>query len=208
MSTSIFDHAPQDQTYTKYNINFHSKIIHTTVTHTPSVVEDWVSNLSRNSHSRRFLVGLDVEWLPNRLPSMDNPVAVLQLCVDRECLVFQILHAPYVPDSLVAFLGNQNNTFVGVGVGEDVEKLLRDYSLRVANFVELCTLAAQRLGDHMKRVGLKTLALHVLGKGMEKPRKITMSKWNDLTLSPQQVRYACLDAFVSFEIGRVLNAGN
>ncbi|XP_058741771.1 3'-5' exonuclease-like [Vicia villosa] len=182
--------------------------------HSPSthplftVISDWLSNLSRNSHTRRYLVGIDVEWLLNRLPSMDNPVAVLQLCVDRECLVFQILHAPYVPDSLVAFLENQNNTFVGVGVGEDVEKLLRDYTLHVANFVKLCTLAAERLGDHMKRVGLKTLALHVLGRGMEKPRKITMSKWNDLNLSPQQVRYACLDAFVSFEIGRVLNAGN
>ncbi|CAI8612823.1 unnamed protein product [Vicia faba] len=208
MYTSLFERAPPDQTNNKYNIVFHSITIHTTVTHAPSVVEDWLSNLPRNNNNRSYLVGLDVEWLPNRQPSMDNPVAVLQLCVDKECLVFQIIHAPSIPESLVAFLENQNNTFVGVGVGEDVEKLLRDYSLRVANFVELCTLAVEKIGDHMKRAGLKTLALHILGKGMEKPRKITMSKWNDLKLSHQQVRYACIDAFVSFEIGRILNAGN
>ncbi|KAL5058100.1 hypothetical protein RYX36_029704 [Vicia faba] len=208
MYTSLFERAPPDQTNNKYNIVFHSITIHTTVTHAPSVVENWLSNLPRNNNNRSYLVGLDVEWLPNRQPSMDNPVAVLQLCVDKECLVFQIIHAPSIPESLVAFLENQNNTFVGVGVGEDVEKLLRDYSLRVANFVELCTLAVEKIGDHMKRAGLKTLALHILGKGMEKPRKITMSKWNDLKLSHQQVRYACIDAFVSFEIGRILNAGN
>ncbi|CAK8541831.1 unnamed protein product [Lathyrus sativus] len=202
MSTNIVS-----QTNNKYDVVFHSQVIHTTVTHTPSVVKDWLSNLPRNNHNRRYLVGLDVEWLPNRQPSMDNPVAVLQLCVDRECLVFQIIHAPSIPESLVAFLEDQENTFLGVGIGEDVEKLLRDYSLRVANFVELCTLAVEKLGDHMKCAGLKTLALHVLGKGMEKPRRITMSKWNDFNLSPQQVRYACIDAFVSFEIGRILYAG-
>lgn len=64
--------------------------------------------------------------------------------------MFQILHAPFVPQySLVEFLGNTDHTFFGVGIREDVEKFLRDYSLRVANFVDLGALAAQRLGDHV-----------------------------------------------------------
>lgn len=118
------------------------------------------------------------------------------------------MHASFVPQSLVAFLENEDNTFVGVGVEEDVGKLLRDYSLVVANFVELRNLAAERFGEHMRRGGLKALALSVPGKDLEKPRKITMSRWNSFRLTPQQVQYACIDAFVSFEIGRILNARN
>ncbi|RHN46354.1 putative DNA helicase [Medicago truncatula] len=195
-------------TYENYNVVFHSETIHTMVTHDPSMVDCWLSTLSQTSRSRRFLVGLDVEWLPNRQRNVENPVAVLQLCIKKKCLVFQILHASFVPQSLVAFLENEDNTFVGVGVEEDVGKLLRDYSLVVANFVELRNLAAERFGEHMRCGGLKALALSVLGKDLEKPRKITMSRWNSFRLTPQQVQYACIDAFVSFEIGRILNARN
>jgi len=193
-------------THENYNVVFHSETIHTMVTRDPSMVEYWLSTLSHTSRNRRFLVGLDVEWLPNRQRNIENPVAVLQLCINKKCLVFQILHASFVPQSLVAFLENQNNTFVGVDIEEDVGKLLRDYSLVVANFVELRNLAVERFGEHLRRGGLKALALSVLGKDLEKPRKITMSRWNCFRLTPQQVQYACIDAFVSFEIGRILNA--
>jgi ribonuclease D len=187
----------------KYDVLFHSETIHTTVTHTPFVVDDWISNFPLFGSN---LVGLDVEWLPNWQRNMDNPVAIIQLCIERACLVFQIYHASRVPESLVAFLENRDNTFVGVGIKDDVKKLNRDYSLHVANFVELGSLAAKRLGEHLRSAGLKRLALIVLGKDLEKPKKITMSRWNNLRLTPQQVQYACIDAFASFEIGKVLYA--
>jgi ribonuclease D len=208
MTITIVDNYVRDYSHDKYDVVFHSETIHTMVTHTPFMVDAWLSNLPRNSHNSRFVVGLDVEWLPNRQRNMDNPVAVIQLCINRQCLVFQILRASFIPQSLVEFLENQGNTFVGVGIREDVEKLLRDHSLRVANFVELCTLATERFGEHMRGAGLKTLAAHVLGKDIEKPRKITMSRWDKFKLTPQQVEYACIDAFASFEIGRILYASS
>ncbi|GAU50822.1 hypothetical protein TSUD_177610 [Trifolium subterraneum] len=199
MTITIVDYDVRDYSLDKYDVVFHSETIHTMLTHSPS-------NLPGNSHNSSSLVGLDVEWLPNRQRNMDNPVAIIQLCINRECLIFQILRTPFIPHSLVAFLENQGNTFVGVGIKEDVEKLHRDYSLRVANFVELRTLATERIGEDMRGVGLKTLAGHVLGKDIEKPRKITMSRWDKYKLTPQQVQYACIDAFASFEIGRILYA--
>ncbi|XP_004514491.1 3'-5' exonuclease-like [Cicer arietinum] len=205
MAITTVDYALPYHTHNKYDVSFHSEIIHTMVTDAPSMVTEWLSNLSCNRHNGRFLVGLDVEWLPNRQRFVDNPIAVLQLCVDRECLVFQILHASFVPQSLVSFLENKDNTFVGVGIQDDVVKLLRDHSLVVTNFVELRTLAAQRFsGPEVRSFGLKTLALRVLDKDIEKPKKITMSKWDNLRLTAQQVQYACIDAFASFEIGRIL----
>lgn len=86
-----------------------------------------------------------------------------------------------------------------------MEKLLEDYSLSVANFVDLRYLAAERFGDRALRgSGLKTLSLRVLGLELEKPQRISRSRWDNLWLNAQQVQYACLDAFVSYEVGRCL----
>ncbi|KAK1301910.1 hypothetical protein QJS10_CPB12g00654 [Acorus calamus] len=71
----------------------------------------------------RFLVGLDVKyWRPT-----DHGVAVLQLCVDRRCLVFQILRCGAIPDALSDFLSDERFTFIGVKIPEDVRRLTLDY---------------------------------------------------------------------------------
>lgn len=56
----------------------------------------------------------------------------------------------------------------------------------------------------LRNKGLKDLASFVLGKRMEKPRSITMSAWDSERLTYDQVKYACVDAYASFEIARVL----
>ncbi|KAK7373851.1 hypothetical protein VNO80_07271 [Phaseolus coccineus] len=194
-----------------YNVTFHSDTILTLLTSNPSEVHSWLSDILRRHHRRRLqstlLVGLDIEWRPNFRRGMNNPVATLQLCVGRRCLVFQILHAPFIPTSLVSFLGDANHTFVGVGIQGDVQKLLEDCSLRVANFVGLRSLAVEKLSDSMlNTAGLKTLGQRVLRVAVDKPKKITKSRWDNVWLSAEQVQYAAVDAFVSFEIGRCLSS--
>ncbi|KAK7373536.1 hypothetical protein VNO80_06949 [Phaseolus coccineus] len=84
-------------------------------------------------------------------------------------------------------------------------KLLEDCSLRVANFVDLRSLAVEKLSDCMlNAAGLKTLGLRMLGVAVDKPKKISKSRWDNVWLSAEQVQYAAIDAFVSFEIGRRL----
>ncbi|TKY65909.1 Werner syndrome ATP-dependent helicase-like [Spatholobus suberectus] len=196
--------------HTFYDVTFHSDTIHTLLTSNPSFVDSWLSDIRRRHRRRRnLIVGLDIEWRPNCRRNENNPVATLQLCVGRRCLVFQILHAPFIPRSLASFLGDTKHTFVGVGIQGDVQKLLEDCSLRVAYFVELCSLAVEKLRDRaMKTAGLKTLGLRVLGLEVEKPKRISRSKWDDLALTPEQVQYASIDAFVSFEVGRRLSSNN
>ncbi|KAK7339804.1 hypothetical protein VNO77_20489 [Canavalia gladiata] len=208
---SVVDHNLPYETHNLYDVTFHSDTIQTLLTSDPSIVDSWISDILR-IHRRRLrhlIVGLDIEWRPNTQRNMQNPVATLQLCVGRRCLVFQIIHAPFIPPSLVSFLGDCNLTFVGVGIESDVEKLLEDYSLSVANFVDLRSLAVDKLGEReLNRAGLKTLGLRVLGREVEKPQRITRSKWDDPWLSAQQVQYAAIDAFVSFEVGRRLSSYN
>ncbi|XP_024636593.1 Werner Syndrome-like exonuclease [Medicago truncatula] len=205
MSITTIDYAVPNKTHNKHDVFFHSDIIHTMITNKPFMVDKWLSSIKPYENNNSFLVGLDVECLFINHSGVSPPAAVLQLYIGGECLVFQILHASFVPKSLVAFLGNENNKFVGVGIREDMDKLLRDFSLLVVNFVDLRYLAAEKLGEKaMKSAGLKTLALCVLDKEIEKPKKITLSDWGGFPLTVKQVQYACVDAFISFEVGRLL----
>ncbi|KAE9444934.1 hypothetical protein RHGRI_010718 [Rhododendron griersonianum] len=211
MSISIDDYQLPYDTHNLYDVNFYHNKIHTLVTHTPSFVDSWISEtLSLHTpypfRAPSLLVGLDIEWRPNRASNQDNPAATLQLCVDQRCLIFQLIYSPSIPGSLINFLTNPAHTFVGVGIQEDVEKLTGDYGLTVANAVDLRVLAADAYGTReLRNAGLTILARQVLGAEVVKPKSVTMSRWDSEFLYPNQVQYACIDAFVSFEIGKSLN---
>ncbi|KAL9373512.1 hypothetical protein Peur_033132 [Populus x canadensis] len=214
MAISIEDHHLPYETHNLYDVKFFDDRIHTLVTHTSSFVNTWIAEtqqklLQNNNHAHRpLIVGLDVEWRPNRFRRIENPVATLQLSAGNDCLIFQLLHCPTgIPQSLHDFLSDMTYTFVGVGIEGDVKKLTEDYELSVGNAVDLRGLAAEKLGDsRWKNSGVKRLAREVLGKEIEKPKRITLSRWDNPWLTPAQVQYACLDAFLSCKIGESLVA--
>ncbi|KAK1441477.1 hypothetical protein QVD17_07397 [Tagetes erecta] len=211
MAISIIDHELPDYTHNLYDVTFYNHTISTIVTNTPSFVDTWISDTERIHHHNlpSLIIGLDVEWRPNQSRNIDNPVATLQLCVGHRCLIFQILHSPSIPQSLTNFLRNSSYTFTGVGIENDVEKLIEDYNLVVAKMEDVRKLAADVYGlKELKNAGIKDLTLRVIGKEMNKPKGVTMSRWDNQWLTPSQVQYACIDAFLSFEIGRVLISGN
>ncbi|XP_060179949.1 3'-5' exonuclease-like [Lycium barbarum] len=190
-----------------YEVSFYSDEIEVTVTKNSSVVNTWIVQTVQmhRRRLRKLLVGLDIEWLPCFNPDENHPVALLQLCVGRRCLLFQLLHKDAVPGYLIDFLGDPNFKFVGVGVMEDAKKLLRDHRLFVANTVDLNRLAYSVYGEEVYgKMGLKRMAKEVLGKVMEKPLNVTLSKWDAEELCYEQVEYGAIDAFVSFEIGKNL----
>lgn len=211
MTISIYDHEVPDDTHDYYDVTFFEDSILALVTDTPSYVDLWISEIER-IHRRRLhylVVGLDVEWRPNYDRNCRNPVATLQLCVGRRCLIFQILRSPAIPWSLRNFLRNPSYTFTGVGIDYDVQKLEEDYNLEVSNTEDIRYLAAEEFGQgELRNAGLKGLTRRVLGKELNKPKAITMSKWDNPWLNRGQVQYACIDAFLSFEIGRMLISGD
>ncbi|OEL33113.1 hypothetical protein BAE44_0005868 [Dichanthelium oligosanthes] len=181
-------------------------VIRTTVTSSGDAVEAFLREVGK--HGQQLLVGIDTEW--SVVPAEDggrrkNRMAVLQLCVGRRGLVFQIFHADYVPDALRDFLACPDHRFLGVAVDGDVKRLSEDCGLVVATPVELRHVAAEVLDTpKLRAAGLKTLALEVMGVHIDKPKRLTVSKWDEPRLSMEQVQYACIDAFVSYEIGRLL----
>ncbi|XP_019165704.1 PREDICTED: Werner Syndrome-like exonuclease [Ipomoea nil] len=197
------------ESYDRFDVYFYDDRIQTLVTHEPHKVVDWIAKIEYIHRHRldRLIVGLDVEWRPNTARYQNNPVATLQLCVGRRCLIFQLLYCCHIPFELADFLSHPDYTFVGVGIHNDIQKLVEDYDLEVNNAVDLCYLAANDSNDRsLRNVGLKDLAMIYLGAEMSKPRRVRLSRWDQSWLTEEQIQYACVDAFVSFEIGRVLEA--
>lgn len=153
----------------RYVVFFDDDAIHTTLADSGNVVDSWLDEIYRVHRRRlhRLVVGLDVEWRPSYSRYDVPPVAVLQLCVCRRCLVFQILHADYLPDALFDFFADDRFTFVGVGIHGDLAKLRAGYGLEVENAVDLRCLAADELGNPgLRRAGLVGLVREVMGVQM------------------------------------------
>ncbi|KAL2895793.1 Exonuclease mut-7-like protein [Bienertia sinuspersici] len=66
-----------------------------------------------------------------------------------------------------------------------------------------------KLNDpQLKYKGLLALGKEVLGLKFNKSKKITLSNWSQPYLTPAQVCYATIDAFISFEIAKCLRAAH
>lgn len=176
-----------------HRVLFYGEEITTWVTDEPTIVSRWIRKVERIHRRKlsRLIVGLDTEWCTSSEPNKDvhrttkdvYNVATLQLCVGHRCLIFQPLHASYIPKSLFVFLANANYSFVGVGVDEDARKLTKDYGLDVACTVDVRTLASSRLNNDLwGYMGLKKLSKGILHKELEKPKEITLSKWDNEVL--------------------------
>ncbi|CAM0881962.1 unnamed protein product [Alopecurus aequalis] len=188
------------------DVAFCEELITTTVTSSGAAVEGWVDELYSmyGSGPNEIIVGHDVEWRPS-YGRVQNPAALLQLCVDSRCLIFQLLHADYIPDALSGFLMDNQFRFVGVGVDADADLLARDCGLQVSNLEDLRGVAAEVMGiPELRQAGLSALARQVMGVSIEKPQRIRMGPWDAYRLSGEQIRYACIDAYVSSQVGLML----
>ncbi|XP_019184183.1 PREDICTED: exonuclease 3'-5' domain-containing protein 2-like [Ipomoea nil] len=174
-------------------VSFHGVDLNVTVAKRAMEVDNWINTTIGNHwhHLRDLVVGLDIEWHPNP-PSTDfnNPAATLHLCIGNSCLIFQLLHRDYIPHSLLNFLACPLFTFVGVGVQDDAEKLFQDHGLIVRKTVDLRYLAAWVMDlKEFSRMGLKRMALEILGQVMEKPLQVTLSDWDAKHLTFDQIEY-------------------
>ncbi|KAF6152682.1 hypothetical protein GIB67_021342 [Kingdonia uniflora] len=171
----------------------------TTVTSRDRIVKQW---LSKQLHHHRYklhklIVGFGVQ----RRPPIQNKVATLQLCIGKKCLIFQISRNNSIPRALRVFLDSGSTSFVGVNNWSDEGLLWRDYKLRVGRVLELGGLFG------LKGASMGRLAREFLGwYGIEKPEWVGRSEWDQRELSLEQVKYACVDAHVSFVLGRRLKA--
>ncbi|XP_011900951.1 PREDICTED: Werner syndrome ATP-dependent helicase isoform X3 [Cercocebus atys] len=91
----------------------------------------------------------------------------------------------------------------GVGIEGDQWKLLRDFDIKLKNFVELTDVANKKL-KCTETWSLSGLVKHLLGKQLLKDKSIRCSNWSKFPLTEDQKLYAATDAYAGFIIYRNL----
>ena len=136
--------------------------------------------------------------------NMHHPVATLQLCVGLECLIFQLLLAGEVPQSLNDFLNHPRCKFVTVYPG--ITKLIREYpQLQINNRRDLNSAAVAKYNERgLYSLDVMNLAINVLGYGIDMSKHAEMSRWDDSDLFGHQIKYACIQTFLATEIAKSL----
>ncbi|KAK1277029.1 hypothetical protein QJS04_geneDACA015873 [Acorus gramineus] len=198
---------PQKQKKTKMNstrnISIGGTMITTTITNNPTLIDSKIEELKRISNP---IIGLDVESKPDVSHGpTPNKASLLQLCNGSICLIIQLSHLPRIPNSLKSFLCQSNVTFVGVGIEADKAKLLADYGVACGKVVELGGLASRVYKKaEYEKYGLADLASKIAGVSVEKPQHVRVGDWSVGTLDEEQIKYATVDAYASFAVGKVL----
>ena len=197
--------------------------IHTTVTSNASTVVNFIRFvwIIYFNHAKHRVVGLDCEYTRHirrkerrKLPlekqdalASQEPqrAAVLQLCVGKHCLVYQLYQAHargFVPPLLRQFLADDRIKFAGAAIGNDIKKL-EFYNLGIKNAVDLQQLGI-KVPNHKEGqlVSLEKLAEKVAKIKLNKDKSVSLSLWESSNLNHEQIKYASLDAYASFEVFR------
>lgn len=165
-----------------------------------AVCERWVRDFRATGGN---CLGLDVEWKPNTMKRQkQEPVATLQLATERSVLILQVLY--FDPDECAALadlLSDDRVLKLGVGIKDDLVKLLKDCNLHCAGGLDLSRHFKTKLGLKVREdIGLKRLASFVLGFDLHKPKALSRSNWSRESLSEDQIKYAALDAVVACRV--------
>ncbi|OAY85739.1 hypothetical protein ACMD2_17332 [Ananas comosus] len=179
------------------------------ITHSSHIVIGWIDDVF-NSHAplaganRRVSVGLHVECSPPY-----DSIALIQLCVGNSCLVYQLLHRnernPPCLLRLNDFLTDDRFYFIGANVELTIFRLRLWNCFRVRSAVDLGDAAARRLQrEDLQSAGLDQLAREVLGIEIIRLDGAQRMALFNRALPLELVAHVCLDAIISYEIGRTL----
>jgi uncharacterized protein YlxP (DUF503 family) len=121
-----------------YNIKAHGttelKVMYTNRADCVENCIGWFQEWLKNENQK--IVGLDVEYTWPR--GLKQRAAVIRLCVGEHVLVYQISKADMPCGMLEWFMSNNDYTFAGVDIGNDIKMLGRVYQ-QVGNFVDIQT---------------------------------------------------------------------
>ena len=144
--------------------------------------------------ARERVLGFDTETRPAFKKGERHAPALLQLAGASSVFIFQLTLLGF-PEQLRSVLGDAGRIKAGVALGHDVRMLQALAPFTPEGFVELESIA-RRAG--LKNFGLRGLAAAMLGVRISK--KARLSNWAVKNLTPDQVRYAATDAWISREL--------
>lgn len=144
------------------------------------------------------VVGFDTETRPSFKAGVTNKVSLLQLSTPETCYLFR-LNRIRLDNRILKILTAKRIVKVGADVAGDMRSLHVLRSFREQGFVDLQQLAD---GSGIEEKSLRKLAAITLGLRVSKAQRL--SNWEAATLTPQQMMYAAVDAWICIEILRRL----
>ncbi|MDH0447574.1 3'-5' exonuclease domain-containing protein 2 [Shewanella sp. GD04112] len=157
---------------------------------TPDTLASALQQLSRES-----VLGFDTETRASFEPGVQHPLSLVQLATSDTCYLFQRAVLGERLAELKPLLENEQILKVGIGLRGDGQALKRDWDIQVFPRLDLNWAMAQ-LGAG-KEMGTRQLVAALLHKRIDKPKKITLSNWQQVPLSQAQIQYAALDALAA-----------
>lgn len=146
------------------------------------------------------LLGFDTETRPSFKKGKNYEVALLQLANAERAFLFRLNHIG-IPDALKDLMEDANVLKIGLALRDDLAGLKRLDHFEPAGFIDLQDMASENSVPHN---GLKKLAAKFLKYRISKSRSKRLSNWEADKLGPKQVRYAATDAWVCYELYKVM----
>ena len=167
-------------------------------------------NRSNVNSSEKCVVGFDCEWdINNRHPKSVITDLVQICCSEDTVFLFHLARMNSFPTGLREIVENAKFIKTGVNVSGDVFRLQRQFNLsNVGSDVKDLEMMANKVLKSNQNWSLDRLCLHVLNKQLPKTQSIRCGNWSDFSLSAEQIKYAALDAYVSWKLYNCLENMN
>jgi len=140
------------------------------------------------------VLGFDTETRPSFKKGKVYPTSMIQLASDDHAWLIRVSRLGY-PGRLLELLSSDEVLKVGVGLNDDLRKMLFDHRFEPGGFLDL-----QRYVEafQIDEKGLKKMVAIVLGRRISKSQQV--SNWDADQLSEAQLRYAATDAWICLKI--------
>lgn len=147
------------------------------------------------------LIGFDTETRPSFQKGKVNKVALMQLSTPDHCWLIR-LNKVGIPPELRAFIENPDIQKIGLSVHDDFHVMHRSAEFEPRGFVDLQKIVPEfKIAD----ISLQKIYAIIFGRKISKRQRLT--NWEAPSLTPEQMRYAALDAWACLKINAALTSG-
>ncbi len=145
------------------------------------------------------ILGFDTETRPAFKKGQRHNVSLLQLSTSTQAFLFR-LNKIGLPAELTTILSDPSIIKAGVAIHDDLKALNRLAPFQPDGFIDL--------QDYVKEFGVEDNGLKKLASiflGFQISKRQQTSNWDEDSLSLSQIEYAATDAWVCYEIYKMLN---
>lgn len=140
------------------------------------------------------IIGFDTETRPAFQKGLMYKMSLLQLSTEDTAILFR-LHLVELSPAIVDILQSDKVLKIGAAIRDDIKGLQKIKKHKPAGFVDLQSIVGKW---GIEGVSVKKMAAIVLGVKVSKAQRL--SNWEAGQLTPAQIDYAAIDAWVCREI--------